>query len=114
VARIHSIFRRAGTTPDQATAPIAVEHEDERALALKLLDFGAAIDALIDGCLPHKLASYLYDLSTAFSVFFEHCPVLKEGVPPEVRDSRLALCRVTLQTLTTGLELLGVPTLERM
>jgi arginyl-tRNA synthetase len=114
VARIHSIFRRAGITPGQATAPIAVVHEDERALALKLLDFGQAIDALIDGCLPHKLAGYLYDLATSFSSFFEHCPVLKDGVAPDVRDSRLALCRVTLQTLTTGLDLLGVPTLERM
>jgi arginyl-tRNA synthetase len=111
-ARIRSIFRRAGVSPDQATAPITITHDAERALALHLLGFGSVIDALIEDVAPHKLSAYLYGLADALTTFYEHCPVLK--AEPEVRDSRLALCAVTLRTLTTGLGLLGVPAPDRM
>jgi arginyl-tRNA synthetase len=115
--RIRSIFRRAESTPDQATAPIVIGQPAERALALHLLGFGAAIDALIEDVTPHKLATYIFELASHFTTFFEQCPVvMQEGrpVPAELRDPRLALCAVTLQTLTTGLGLLGVTTPDRM
>jgi arginyl-tRNA synthetase len=38
--------------------------------------------------------------------------VLKAAEP--TRSSRLALCRLTADTLKLGLGLLGIPTLERM
>lgn len=114
VARCRSLFRNAGLEPAAATGPIAVEHEAERALALKLLDFGPAVDALLADVTPHKLATYLHEVASLYSGFWENCPVLKEGVPPEVRASRLALCAVTLRTLVTGLDLLGIPAPERM
>ncbi|MEB3167108.1 MAG: DALR anticodon-binding domain-containing protein, partial [Synechococcaceae cyanobacterium] len=44
--------------------------------------------------------------------FYDQVPVLKADVP--ARSSRLALCRLTADTLRLGLELLGIPTLERM
>jgi len=113
-ARIRSIFRKAGIEPEKATAPIEITAPAERALGLHLLGLGGAIDALIEDVTPHKLASYIYDLATAFTAFYETCPVLKDGVEPRVRDSRLALCAVTLRTLVTGLGLLGVRTPERM
>ncbi len=113
-ARIRSIFRKAGIEPEQATTPITITEPAERALALHLLGLGGAIDALIEDVVPHKLAAYIYDLATAFTAFYETCPVLKEGVDPTVRASRLALCAVTLRTLVTGLGLLGVTTPERM
>jgi arginyl-tRNA synthetase len=116
-ARIRSIFRKAGVSPEQVTAPITITHEAERALALQLLGLLPAIDALIEDVAPHKLSAYLYGLADALTTFYEHCPVLyKDGVEvaPQVRDPRLALCAVTLRTLSTGLGLLGVPVPDRM
>jgi arginyl-tRNA synthetase len=47
-----------------------------------------------------------------FNRFYDQVPVLKAEEP--FRSSRLALCRLTTDTLSLGLGLLGIPTLERM
>ncbi|MWA06764.1 arginine--tRNA ligase [Actinomadura sp. LD22] len=112
-ARIRSIFRRGGLAPDEAAGPIAVADPAERALALRLLGFGAAVEQAGATAEPHKLAGYIYSVADAYTTFYENCPVLK--APDEAtKASRLALCAATLRTLTTGLHLLGVPTPERM
>jgi arginyl-tRNA synthetase len=117
-ARLRSIFRKAGLPPEQATEGIIITGPAERALALRLLGFGPAIDAMIEDVAPHKLAGYVYGLADTLTRFYEDCPVIKykdgTDVEPQVRDPRLALCAVTLKTLTTGLGLLGVPVPERM
>ncbi len=112
-ARIGSIFRKGGVTPDQATGPITLDHDAERALALHLLGFGAALRATGEAAEPHRLCAYLFDLASAYTTFYENCPVLK--APDEAtKASRLAICALTLRTLTQGLDLLGVITPERM
>ena len=112
-ARIRSIFRRAGLDPDGATAPIAVTEEAERALALRLLGFAAAVGQVAEAAEPHRLSVYLFELASAFTTFYERCPVL-QAESGAVRDSRLALSALTLRVLLTGLGLLGVPVPDRM
>jgi arginyl-tRNA synthetase len=112
-ARIRSIFRRADLDPDQAAAPIAVTEPAERALAMKLLGFGAAVGSVAETAEPHRLCTYIFELASLFTTFYELCPVLKAD-EDAVRASRLALCALTLRTLVTGLGLLGVPVPERM
>ncbi|GAB2949000.1 arginine--tRNA ligase [Nonomuraea fastidiosa] len=113
-ARIRSIFRRGGLDPDDATGPIRLGAAPERALALQLLGFGTVVEQATELSEPHRLCAYLYATASAFTDFFEQCPVLKEGVAPETRASRLALCALTLRVMETGLNLLGVPVPERM
>ncbi|HEY3517271.1 MAG TPA: DALR anticodon-binding domain-containing protein, partial [Gammaproteobacteria bacterium] len=62
---------------------------------------------------PHRLAGYLYELATAFTAFFETCPVLK-APDDATRASRLALCELTARVLARGLNLLGIAAPERM
>ncbi|RKS72259.1 arginyl-tRNA synthetase [Actinomadura pelletieri DSM 43383] len=112
-ARIRSIFRKGGLDPRDATGPIVVGHPAERALALELLGFGAVLKQAGDTAEPHRLASYVYAVADAYTTFYENCPVLK-APDEETKASRLALCAATLRTLVTGLDLLGVPTPERM
>ncbi len=111
-ARIRSIFRRAGDEDVPADA-VAITAPPERALALRLLDFGAALSQLGQTAEPHRLCAFLYDVASLFTTFYEECPVLKAD-SPELRASRLALCAVTLRVLATGLDLLGVPVPEQM
>ncbi|GGS73158.1 arginine--tRNA ligase [Planobispora rosea] len=113
-ARIRSIFRKGGIDPARATGPIVLGHPAERALALRLLGFGAAVAEMAEDSAPHRLAAFLFDTASAFTAFYENCPVLKADVDEEVRVSRLALCALTLRVLETGLDLLGVPVPERM
>ncbi|HYZ53088.1 MAG TPA: arginine--tRNA ligase [Streptosporangiaceae bacterium] len=112
-ARIRSIFRKAGLVPEQAAAPIILVEQAERALAMKLLDFGAVVPAVAETAEPHRLCTYLFEVASMFTAFYENCPVLKAD-DDEVRASRLAVCALTLRVLVTGLDLLGVPVPERM
>jgi arginyl-tRNA synthetase len=66
-----------------------------------------------DQGLPHLLCTHLYEVATAFTAFYEHCPVL--SAPEErLRDQRLALAHCCGETLRQGLELLGIPVVQRM
>ena len=112
-ARIRSIFRKAGIDPDTMSAALHLDEDAERALALILLGLGTAIGKAAQSAEPHVLAGFLFDAASAFTTFYEQCPVL--GAPsPELRDSRLALSALTLRVLVTGLGLLGIPVPERM
>jgi arginyl-tRNA synthetase len=110
-ARIRSIFRKAGA--DAALGTIVLERPEERALALALLGFGAAILIVEETSQPHHLAGYVYALATAFAAFYDACPIAKE---PDltVRASRLALSDLTARTLARALGLLGIAVPERM
>src|SRR2546430_1818105 len=119
-ARIRSIFRRAdgeaAAGPGAAaarTAGIAITAGPERALALKLLGLGAVLTSVGETAEPHRLCAYLFDVASLFTTFYEECPVLK-AEPASLRASRLALCALSLDALTLGLTLLGVPIPERM
>ena len=111
-ARIRSIFARAGLDPAAASAPIKLGTPAERELALRLLGFGRAVADAAATAEPHKLAGFLFELASAFTTFYEQCPVLAaEGA---TRQSRLALSALTLRVLVTGLGLLGIPVPDRM
>jgi len=113
-ARICSIFRRAGVdrTSVRNVTPV-VEHDAERALVLRLLQFDTAVWDTLDKYSPHRLCTYLYDLASEFSSFYEHCPVLRADTD-EQRTSRLALCDFTARVMSQGLALLGIETPEQM
>ena len=114
-ARIRSIFRRAGGDADPALrgSRVAVTAAPERALALRVLDFGAVVTGVGETAEPHRLCAYLFDVASLFTAFYEECPVLK-AEPESLRAARLALCALTLSVLSTGLGLLGVPVPDRM
>jgi len=112
--RVRSIFRKAGQDPEQLSAELAITEPEERALAIKLLQFDEALDQVAKDAMPHLLCSYLYDLASLYMRFYEACPVLKEGVPPEQRQSRLQLCQLVARTLAQGLDLLGIEVMEQM
>jgi arginyl-tRNA synthetase len=111
--RIRSIFRRAGIDETTPGGPIVITEPAERDLALKLLGFGPVVTQVADTAEPHQLCTYLFEVASLFTTFYEQCPVLK-AEDEEIRQSRLALCAAVLRVLTTGLGLLGVPLPDRM
>ncbi|HWA88018.1 MAG TPA: arginine--tRNA ligase [Opitutus sp.] len=142
VARIHSIFRRAGlaSPPPNDSAPSShchtlydkggchimydngaesfarqaapLETPTEIALARKLVKFPDAIRLATDTLRPHFLCLYLFELAGDYSTFNNADKVLTDD--PTVRARRLLLCARTLLILETGLHLLGLRTLTRM
>jgi arginyl-tRNA synthetase len=46
--------------------------------------------------------------------FYEACPILKDGIDEQTKNSRLMLAQLTAKTLQSGLDLLGIETMEKM
>jgi arginyl-tRNA synthetase len=112
-ARIRSILRKAeGVAP--AAHPELPLASAERQLGLLLDEFGDTLASVTETYEPHKLASYLYTLASAFTTFYDQCPVLKADGGPAMVENRLFLCEVTARTLHQGMALLGIRTPERL
>jgi len=115
LVRIRSLFAKAaadGVTFDPAAALLIAEPE-EKTLALELLRYPKSVASAAEALEPHRLCAYLYDLCTAYSSFYDKCPVLRAD-DDATRASRLRLCDLTGRVLADGLETLGIPTVERM
>jgi arginyl-tRNA synthetase len=115
VSRIHSIFRKLETSPDdpQATAMAdSLSTSQEISLARKITKFPEALSYAVSQLRPHILCLYLYELAGEFSAFYGADKVAVED--PATRARRLRLCARTLLLLETGLHLLSLRTLQRM
>jgi arginyl-tRNA synthetase len=110
-ARIRSILRKAGAAVDVGALSIA--SAAEHALALELLAFPSVVVEVEQTLEPHRLCGYVFSIATAFSTFYEKCPVLQADTD-EQRRSRLALCELTARTLARALSLLGIEAPDQM
>lgn len=112
--RVQSIFRKAGVSPSDVQGSLNLQQEQEIALGLKLAQFEEALEQVAREAYPHVLCGYLYELAALYMRFYEACPILKEGVSEEARASRLVLCGLVAQTISLGLDLLGIEVMDTM
>ncbi|MGO4458375.1 arginine--tRNA ligase [Streptomyces sp. M-16] len=112
-ARIRSILRKAGDRSPVAHPELELA-PSERALGLHLDGFGELLSEAAAEYAPHKLAAYLYQLSSLFTTFYDQCPVIKPEPEPVVAENRLFLCELTARTLSKGMALLGIRTPEKL
>ena len=110
--RIRSLFRKSGLAAPDSNAEITLTEPQEAALALKNLQFSEALTQYLDDYQANILCNYLFELAGSFMTFYEHCPIL--GADADLKASRLRLSQITSETLSTGLNLLGIETVERM
>jgi arginyl-tRNA synthetase len=113
-SRIQSIFTKAGVDVASFNQPIIIAEEQEKALALKLLQLEEVLDSVISECTPNLLCNYLYELASLYMSFYEACPILKDGINEQVKQSRLMLCQLISRTMKQGLDMLGIEVMERM
>ncbi len=115
-ARVQSIFEKGEIDINQlrkSGGTILLGTPPERALGMALLQFSEAIDRVISDYRPNYLTTYLFELASRYSEFFENCHVLK-AENDSLRVSRLLLCDLTARTIKVGLALLGIDIVERM
>jgi arginyl-tRNA synthetase len=112
--RVRGISRKGGIDFESlgANAPIILKEELELTLAKHLLQLGSIVSEVERDLLPNRLCQYLFELSQKFNQFYDKHSVLQAEEP--LRTSRLVLCDLTAKTLQLGLDLLGIPVLERM
>lgn len=112
--RIRSIFRKANIDAQSFNAEINIVEPQEKALAMKLLQFEEVVDQVASEGYPHILCNYVYELASAFMSFYEHCPILKDGVAEQSQQSRLQLSKQASETIAKGLDLVGIEVMEKM
>ncbi len=131
-ARGHSIFRmareafpdlptdEAGRRAAAAKAPIEkLTDSAELALMRKIALYPRLIEAAAGAHEPHRIAFYLYDLSSEFHAHWTRgrdSPNLRFIIKddPVLTDARLALVQGVVTVLACGLSLLGVEAPEEM
>ena len=110
-ARIQSIFRKFnGEIKGDIVIGDALEHR----LSVMLLRFEDMLESAADNATPNQITAYLYDLATLFMRFYEHNPILKEGVDEKTKMSRLQLADLTAKTIKQGLDILGIEVVDRL
>ncbi|CAJ2661666.1 arginine--tRNA ligase, cytoplasmic-like isoform X2 [Trifolium pratense] len=112
-ARICSIIRKSGKDIEELkkTGTVVLDHEDERTLALHLLQFTEVFVESCSNLLPHTLCEYLYNLAEIFTKkFYSNCQVV--GSPEET--SRLLLCEATLVVMRHCFYLLGIVPVDKL
>jgi arginyl-tRNA synthetase len=110
-ARACAVLRKA----DVQTVKMPEKGElspSDRSLIRALLRFPEALQTARDERLPHKLATFLFELSQVFNGFYNNEPILKAD--PKLRELRLALTDLTRTVLKTGAALLTLRVPERM
>ncbi|MCL4115032.1 UNVERIFIED_CONTAM: hypothetical protein GTU68_008275 [Idotea baltica] len=112
-ARICRVFRTAGIERASVRhVPVALDDPIERALAMRLLAYPTVVEATAESYSPHRLCSYIYELASEFSTFYQQCPILKSDEP--TRSSRLALADLVARVLEHSLDLLGIAAPQEM
>jgi len=110
-ARISGLMAKAGE--DSTTSPIIIQAPEERALALNLLRYPAAIEDAAAHLAPNRLAAFVYELANTFNTFYQSCPVLRSA-DDSTRRSRLRLCDITRRVIADALSIMGITAPPRM
>lgn len=116
--RIASIVRKyaecdsADEVPMPA-GPVAISHDAEWSLALRLALVEMDIAAALSSWNPAVVANTALDIARRFSVFYNACPVLAAETA-EQKNSRIALCIAVRRVLMNLLGILGIEAPERM
>ncbi len=112
--RIQGISRKGNIDFDHLppTTTVQLQEEAELTLARHLLQLDQVLEEVAQDLYPNQLCLYLFELSQKFNQFYDRCTVLQ--APEPQRTSRLILSHLTARTLQLGLNLLGIPVLERM
>ncbi len=114
IVRIKSILNRYAelhkSVEGQILPPASAE---EKALMLLLARYQEAVEAAYEETAPHKLCQYVYELSDAFSKFYNSTMILKEE-DENRQASYIRLITLTKGVLETCIGLLGFEAPGRM
>jgi len=123
-ARMMSIFRKAGLSPESTDGSVValdrLQHELEQALIKQLAQFPEVVERAAEARAPHMVCDYLETTAGVVNSWYHagnpsrnpELAVLVED--PDLRAARLVLVRAIRIVLRNGLELLGLVAPDRM
>lgn len=85
----------------------------EKALGMRLAQFGEMMSQAVNELAPHKICGYVYDVANLFNKFYHETQILGEA--DEARKQNLiALLVLTRDILETSIDILGFSAPEKM
>ena len=112
-ARGRSILRRAKAEETEFDFS-QITSDEEYALVTMLAGFNDAVVLAAEKNEPFYVNRYVTNLARQFNKFYVSCPILKEGIPENVKNARLALVQAVCTVIKSALYLLGIETVENM
>ena len=109
-ARISSLLRKADLDP---VAEICIQEPQERSLAIVLHHYDSILHETATNLEPHRLCTWLYELTDTFNAFYQSCPILRAEDDRTIQ-SRLRLAELTRRVLVDGLDVLGIESPQHM
>jgi len=114
IVRIKSILNKYANEQVVMDTDIKpAKSESEKTLMLEVARFNAVIEDAFNEKAPHKICSYIYDLSNAFNRFYHETKILSE-VDEEQKASWIKLLGLVKDLLETAIDLLGFSAPEQM
>ena len=89
------------------------ENAEQIQLMLELTKVNEVIETAAKELAPHKICSYVYELSNAFNRFYHETRILAEE-DENKKESYIALLALTKVVLETCIDLLGFKAPDRM
>lgn len=112
ISRINSIMNKPEAKVSKSPDFSRLAETLEKDLLIEIARFPEVIAEATKEFEPSILAKYLFDLSKTFSSYYQAVPILASA--EDVRADRLSLVLAVKQTLSNGLNLLGIEAPERM
>ncbi|KAM7534871.1 hypothetical protein Aperf_G00000108445 [Anoplocephala perfoliata] len=119
--RIRSIVRKTGWSEEKLaevrnSAHIDLEHPTELKLGKALCSLPEILIKLEEDLYFHKLCEYLYNLSCAFTEFYDSCYCIERENDEivKIHESRILLCDATAKVMKCCFDILGIRTVEKM
>ncbi|MBR2011953.1 MAG: arginine--tRNA ligase [Alphaproteobacteria bacterium] len=111
--RLNSVVKKASAMNVAAVCGDDLMGE-ERNLLLRLMDFERVLENAFARRATDLLANYTYDLAQDINTFYHHCPILRDDVPNNVKQSRLHIVNMARETLLQAIDLMGLRVPESM
>jgi len=112
-ARAARILEKAGFSPNFDSSFDLLNNEFEAELVKMIGLFGIQVKDTANNLSPKVIAKYCYNLAVSFNAFYENVKVIDSG-DESLTNARLCLVSSFKSTLGKALNLLGIPSPERM
>lgn len=116
IVRIKSILEKYKAESGNADVNLPVINTDngsQMQLMLEVAKFNEIIENVAEELAPHKICSYVYDLSNAFNRFYHETKILAEEDQTK-KAGYIALINLTINVLEQCIDLLGFSAPDRM
>lgn len=116
IVRIKSILEKYKVESGNADVNLPVISTDngsQMQLMLEVAKFNEIIENAAEELAPHKICSYVYDLSNAFNRFYHETKILAEEDQTK-KAGYIALINLTIKVLEQCIDLLGFSAPDRM